>query len=125
MKFESFASHAHAFRTGVASPVALLEQSLRLIDQRETALNAFVQVARETAQRDANESAIRWRRGAPLSPIDGILVGVKDIIETADMPTGQGSPLWSGFQSMRDGATVQALREAGAIILGKTTTTEF
>jgi Asp-tRNA(Asn)/Glu-tRNA(Gln) amidotransferase A subunit family amidase len=52
-------------------------------------------------------------------------VGIKDIIETVDMPTGQGSPMWEGFESGRDSATVQALRDAGAIILGKTTTTEF
>jgi Asp-tRNA(Asn)/Glu-tRNA(Gln) amidotransferase A subunit family amidase len=52
-------------------------------------------------------------------------IAIKDIIETADMPTGQGSPLWEGQQSRRDSASVHALREAGAIILGKTTTTEF
>ena len=52
-------------------------------------------------------------------------VAIKDIIETADMPTGQGSPLWEGQESRRDSASVHALREAGAIILGKTTTTEF
>jgi Asp-tRNA(Asn)/Glu-tRNA(Gln) amidotransferase A subunit family amidase len=52
-------------------------------------------------------------------------VAIKDIIETADMPTGQGSPMWEGADWKRDSASVHALREAGAIILGKTTTTEF
>src|SRR5690606_24917223 len=56
---------------------------------------------------------------------DGALVAVKDIIETADMPTGQGSILWTGFQSKRDAATVLALRQAGVIVLGKTVTTEY
>src|SRR5262249_27347615 len=52
-------------------------------------------------------------------------IGIKDIIETEDMPTGQGSPIWAGFETRRDSASVQALREAGAVILGKTVTTEF
>jgi Asp-tRNA(Asn)/Glu-tRNA(Gln) amidotransferase A subunit family amidase len=52
-------------------------------------------------------------------------VAIKDIIETADMPTGQGSPMWEGTDWKRDSASVHALREAGAVIIGKTTTTEF
>jgi Asp-tRNA(Asn)/Glu-tRNA(Gln) amidotransferase A subunit family amidase len=52
-------------------------------------------------------------------------VGIKDIIETSNMPTQMGSPLFSGWRSGRDSASVAALREAGAIVLGKTTTTEF
>ena len=57
--------------------------------------------------------------------IDGMPIGIKDIIETADMPTENGSPLFAGFRSERDGASVAALREAGAVIVGKTVTTEF
>ena len=68
---------------------------------------------------------MRWRNGKALSAIDGMPVAIKDIIETADMPTGQGSPLWEGTASRRDSASVHALREAGAVIIGKTTTTEF
>src|SRR5205807_8823173 len=67
----------------------------------------------------------RWRAGRILSAIDGMPVGIKDIIETIDMPTQNGSPLFAGFRSERDGASVAALREAGAVILGKTVTTEF
>lgn len=52
-------------------------------------------------------------------------VGVKDVIETADMPTGMGSALFAGWRSGRDSASVKALREAGVIIVGKTVTTEF
>ena len=64
-------------------------------------------------------------RGCPLSPIDGMPIGIKDIIETADFPTENGSPIYFGWRSERDGASVAALREAGAVILGKTVTTEF
>src|SRR5208337_58967 len=67
----------------------------------------------------------RWRGGRPLSPIDGMPIGIKDIIETADMPTEQGSPLFVGWRTGRDAASVAALREAGAVILGKAVTTEF
>jgi Asp-tRNA(Asn)/Glu-tRNA(Gln) amidotransferase A subunit family amidase len=88
-------------------------------------LKAFVHLARERSLAAAAASDKRWRDGKPLSPIDGMAIGVKDIIETADMPTGQGSPLWKDFATHRDAASVQALREAGAIILGKTVTTEF
>ena len=52
-------------------------------------------------------------------------MGVKDIIETTDMPTEMGSPLFEGWRSGRDAAAVVALREAGAVVLGKTVTTEF
>ena len=58
-------------------------------------------------------------------PVDGMPIAVKDVIETADMPTGQGSPMWEGNATRRDSAAVRALREAGGVILGKTTTTEF
>src|SRR5580704_14169598 len=60
-----------------------------------------------------------------MKPIDGMPVGIKDIIETIDMPTENGSPLFAGWRSERDGASVAALREAGAVIVGKTVTTEF
>src|SRR5262249_33665584 len=79
----------------------------------------------ESARRAADESTERWSSGKPLSPIDGMPIAIKDIIETFDMPTGQGSPMWEGFESRRDSASVHALRQAGAIILGKTTTTEL
>jgi Asp-tRNA(Asn)/Glu-tRNA(Gln) amidotransferase A subunit family amidase len=121
----SYTSHADAFRRGTTSPLALLEAGLARIEAREPAVRAFVALAVERARADAQRATQRWLDNAPLSPIDGIAVGIKDIIETADLPTGQGSPMWTGFRTERDSATVQALREAGAIIVGKTTTTEF
>ena len=73
----------------------------------------------------ADESTERWRQALPRSPIAGMPLGIKDIIETADMPTENGSPLFAGWRSERDAASVAALREAGAVIVGKTVTTEF
>ena len=73
----------------------------------------------------ADQASARWRDGKPRSPIDGMPIGIKDIIETIDMPTENGSPLFAGWRTGRDGASVAALRAAGAVILGKTVTTEF
>ena len=77
------------------------------------------------ARAAAAASAERWRAGTPLSPVDGMPVGVKDMIDTADMVTGMGSPLFDGYRPLFDAASVQGLRESGAVILGKTVTTEF
>ena len=79
----------------------------------------------EGARVAADQATARWRDGKPLSPIDGMPIGIKDIIETIDMPTEQGSPLFVGWRTERDAASVVALREAGAVIVGKTVTTEF
>lgn len=114
-----------AYRAGAATPSSVLAAHLAAIDAREPEIAAFAALNRAGAAAAAEASTRRWRAGEPLSPIDGMVVGIKDVIETADMPTGQGSPIWEGFHTRRDGASVQALREAGAIVLGKTTTTEF
>ncbi|MGH2342794.1 amidase [Segnochrobactraceae bacterium EtOH-i3] len=121
----SYTTLANAFLTGASSPSAFLEACLARIDAREAEVAAFVVLDIEAARAAARASDARWKAGTPLSPVDGMPVGVKDIIETADFPTGQGSPMWEGFTGGRDAATVAALKEAGAIILGKTTTTEF
>ena len=88
-------------------------------------IGAFVHLNLDGARATADRSAGRWREGRPLSKLDGMPVGIKDIIETVDMPTEHGSPLFAGFRTERDGASVAALREAGAVIVGKTVTTEF
>jgi Asp-tRNA(Asn)/Glu-tRNA(Gln) amidotransferase A subunit family amidase len=116
---------ADAFRRGETTPLAQLDRVLERLDALEPGLRAFVHLNRDAARAQAAESTARWQAGRPLSPVDGMTLGVKDIIETADMPTGQGSPAWEGNRTGRDSASVHALREAGAVILGKTTTTEF
>lgn len=124
-KLRGYVSLARELRAGSVSPRTYLEESLRLIAQLEPTIGAFVHLNREGARKAADAASERWRQGKPLSPIDGMPVAIKDIIETADMPTGQGSPLFEGDESHRDSASVHALREAGAVIIGKTTTTEF
>ena len=113
------------FASGKDSPRAFLERCLAALDAWEPTIGAFVTLNLAAARIAADESTKRWRSGKPLSAIDGMPTGIKDIIETIDMPTQNGSPLFAGFRSERDGASVAALREAGAVIVGKTVTTEF
>ncbi|MDB5990766.1 MAG: amidase [Herbaspirillum sp.] len=122
---QSFASLRKAFAQGKDSPTDFLQRCLDIIDSRDAEVRAFVALDREAAQQAAAESTARWQAGAPRSPIDGMPIGIKDVIETAGMPTGQGSARFAGTQTGRDAAAVLALREAGAVILGKTATTEF
>lgn len=121
----SYLALAARLRAGETTVAKELEARLKRLDAVEPTLKAFVHVARDAARAAAKASDARWKKNKPLSPIDGMPIAIKDIIETFDMPTGQGSPMWKDFATKRDAAVVQALREAGAIILGKTTTTEF
>ena len=113
------------FPTGRDAPDDYLERCLATVAEFEPQIGAFVHLNEAGAREVAKASAARWRVFDPLSLIDGMPIGIKDIVETIDMPTEMGSPLYTGWQSGRDAATVAALRDAGAIILGKTVTTEF
>src|SRR4029077_10113473 len=116
---------AQNFAAGKATPREVLEKSLALLDQWEPRIGAFVCTNVPAARVAADHSTARWRAGKPLSAIDGMPVGVKDIIETVDMPTEMGSPLYAGWRWQKEAACVRALRDAGAVIIGKTVTTEF
>jgi Asp-tRNA(Asn)/Glu-tRNA(Gln) amidotransferase A subunit family amidase len=113
------------FANGADTPRDFLERCLADLAALEPKIGAFVHLKLDSARAAADASGKRWREGRTRSPIDGMPVGIKDIIETADMPTENGSPLFAGYRSERDGASVAALREAGAVIVGKTVTTEF
>jgi len=113
------------FANGKDSPREFLERCIVQLESWEPKIGAFVALNLAGARAAADRSTDRWRAGKPLSPIDGMPIGVKDLIETIDMPTEHGSPLFAGHRSERDAASVAALREAGAVIVGKTVTTEF
>ena len=120
-----FLKHTEKFSAGIDTPRQFLERCLAHIEKAEPRLSAFVALNLDGARAAADKSTQRWRAGRPASPIDGMPMGIKDVIETVDMPTQMGSPLFDGWQSHKDAASVAALRDAGAIILGKTVTTEF
>jgi Asp-tRNA(Asn)/Glu-tRNA(Gln) amidotransferase A subunit family amidase len=124
-ELRSYTARTQAFATGSETPRQFLERSLETLSEIEPNLRAFVSLDTENARRQADLSSQRWRAGRPLSPIDGMPIGIKDVIETIDMPTEMGSRLFQGWRSDRDAASVYALREAGAVLVGKTVTTEF
>ena len=124
-QMQPFLPATAAFPNGKDSPRDFLERCIADLDAWEPKIGAFVALNLAAARTAADRSTNRWRAGKPLSPIDGMPIGIKDIIETIDMPTENGSPLFAGFRGERDAASVAALREAGAVIVGKTVTTEF
>ena len=99
----------------------LVRRCLARIAEREPVIQAWEALDAEAAIAEA-------RRIDALSdrpPLYGLPIGVKDLIDTADLPTAYGSPIHRGHQPSRDAESVRRLREAGAIVLGKTVTTEF
>ncbi|GAA5115171.1 amidase [Pseudonocardia adelaidensis] len=114
-----------AFRDGTDSPREYLERCLATIAEREPVVRAWVVLNEDGARAQADASTERWRRGEPLSPVDGLPIGIKDLLETRDMPTRMGCAAFAGNFPKRDNAAVWALRQAGAVVLGKTATTEL
>jgi Asp-tRNA(Asn)/Glu-tRNA(Gln) amidotransferase A subunit family amidase len=104
-------------RDGQIEPMEVMEACLDRIDRREDERHAFVHFAPEAA----SKAASRPRPG----PLAGLPIGVKDVLDTADMPSEYGSPIWRGWQPKADCAAVAAARAAGAVVAGKTVTTEF
>lgn len=114
-----------AFEAGNHTPRAYLERCLETIAVRESVVQAWVVLNEKGAREQADASTQRWRSGRRLSQIDGMPVGIKDLLETQDMPTQLGCAAFRGNFPKRDNAAVWALREAGAVILGKTVTSEL
>jgi len=116
---------SEALRTGRTTSRALVDACLARIEQFEERVHAWVLVDAEGARREAarldDELATGRRRG----PLHGIPLGIKDIIDVAGWPTLAGSRLRIGNIAAHDAPVVARLREAGAVILGKTVTTEF
>ncbi len=121
----SFSEATAGFRDGSDTPRAFLERCIKSIEELEPSVGAFVETNLSAAREVADAATERRKAGSELSLIDGMPIGIKDIMETADMVTEQGSPLFAGWRGGRDAAAVVALREAGAVIVGKTVTTEF
>src|SRR5437764_9745716 len=91
------------FAAGTDSPRDFLDRCLADLSTLEPKIGAFVHVNLEAARIAADQSGARWCARKPISKIDGMPIGIKDIIETIDMPTEQGSPLFVGCRTERDG----------------------
>lgn len=98
-------------------PSRAVEAALEVIAEREPEIHAFAYLDEERARREAAQAGD--------GPLSGITVGVKDLFDTADQPTAYGSPIYADHRPMADAGIVALLRSAGAVVLGKTVTTEF
>ena len=112
------------FARGTLSPVEALQAVTERIARDNAGINAFA-VLDPRAIAAAAESAQRWRAGRPIGLLDGVPCTVKDLIDMAGLPTRKGSRTTSPAKAEDDAPIVQNLKAAGAVIVGKTTTTEF
>ncbi|OWK46702.1 amidase [Fimbriiglobus ruber] len=110
---------------GTLSPVDLLDQCLARVDRYEARVRAWVHLDRDRARKEARDLTDELARGHYRGPLHGIPIGIKDIIDVYDMPTGCGSKLWANSYARRDATVVERLHRAGAIIMGKTVTTPY
>lgn len=117
----SAAEASAAIHAGTLTSEALVSACLERIAQREGEVQAWAFVDPELALAQARA----LDREKPRSWLHGIPVGIKDVIDTVDMPTGYGSPIYAGHQPAADAACVAQIRELGGVILGKTVSTEF
>jgi aspartyl-tRNA(Asn)/glutamyl-tRNA(Gln) amidotransferase subunit A len=114
------------YRTRALSPVEATRLILEHLDALQPKINAFCIVDREGALAAARESERRWQRGEAVGRLDGVPVTIKDLLPMRGFPTLRGSRLVDRDQDWSEDAPATArLREAGAVILGKTTTPEF
>jgi Asp-tRNA(Asn)/Glu-tRNA(Gln) amidotransferase A subunit family amidase len=116
---------ARAIREGAISTEQLTEASLARVREVDDAVRAWAFLDHEYALEQARARDAERSQGKPTGPLQGIPVGIKDIFDTDDMPTEDGTPLHAGRTPRDDATAVAMLRAAGAVILGKTVTTEL
>ncbi len=114
-----------AYCKGALSPVAVTQALLARIEKHEPSLNAFIRCEMDTALLDARQSEVRWRQGKPLSAIDGVPYGLKDVIDVAGQPTTCHSKLRLHHIAAHDAHVTALMRQAGAVLMGKLATHEF
>ncbi len=112
-------------QSGAVSAVDYARACLARIAEREPVVQAWVHMDPDNVLAQARALDERKKSGRPIGPLHGLPVGLKDIIDTADQPTQNGSPIYTGYQPEKDATCVAALRAAGAVIMGKTVTTEL
>jgi aspartyl-tRNA(Asn)/glutamyl-tRNA(Gln) amidotransferase subunit A len=114
------------YRRAEASPVEVTQAVLERIDKLNPVVNAFCFLAADEALDAARGSEFRWRRGKPMGPLDGVPTSIKDLVLTKGWPTLRGSHTVDANQPWDiDAPATARLREAGAVLIGKTTTPEF
>lgn len=121
----SAAEAAERIRRGALRAEELVAACLARTRALEGRLHAWAFLDPDYALARARAADAERLEGGPVGPLHGVPVGVTDLVDTADMPTQRGSPLYAGRTPARDAAVVARLRAAGAIVIGKTATTEL
>lgn len=116
---------ARDIRAGSVSPVTVVDACLSRISARDDSVNAFVTVLEESARERAKEAERELQSSGSVGPLHGVPVAVKDLLDVKYTPTTFGSALFTDHVPETDSIAVERLREAGAIIIGKTNTPEF
>jgi len=116
---------AASISSGSLSSVDLVQSCLDQISKTDDQIKAWEYIDGENALDQAAECDRIRRHGKSTGPLHGVPVGLKDIIDTVDMPTQLGTSVFKGRQTTKDARIVERLRESGAVIMGKTVTTEL
>lgn len=116
---------ARGIAAGDLTAEALTNACLDRIQERDAEIEAWAHLDPDFALAQARAADEARATGQGIGPLHGVPVALKDIFDTAELPTEHGTPIDAGRQPLHDAASVQALRDAGAVILGKTVTTEL
>ena len=119
------AQAAEEIREGRITSAELVADCLARIDEVEPKVQAWVHLDREHALSQAKRLDDLRAHGNAVGPLHGVPIGIKDVFDTSDYPTELGSPIWAGRTPRKDAAAVAMLRAAGAVIMGKTVSTEY
>jgi len=123
--FMSVVDMAEAIKTKRLSPVEIMDAVLPRIEKLNPRVNAYCTLVAESARKQAREAEDRVMKGEELGPLHGVPVSIKDLIFTRDIRTTGGSKIYENFIPQQDAVVVERLKVGGAIVIGKTNTSEF
>jgi Asp-tRNA(Asn)/Glu-tRNA(Gln) amidotransferase A subunit family amidase len=127
-KFPTVADYETAYRRGTVDPVIVAERALtaaRTLDRMDPPMRTFIALDEGDVRRQAEAAAMRWAKGAPRGPLDGVPVAVKDEFDVAGYGTTCGTKFLGKAPAAADALAVARLRAAGAVIFGKTNMSEL
>ncbi|GHO53161.1 amidase [Ktedonobacter robiniae] len=125
MSYLSIREVAEELQAGIIMPTELVEETLNLIEERDTEVKAFVTVMREEAMAQAEQAERELRTGLKRGPLHGIPIAIKDLIAVKGVRTTGSSQVLAEHVSEEDATVIELLRKSGAILIGKTNTYEF
>ena len=122
---QSAARLSTLYRKGKVSPVETMKAVLARTEKVNPVINAFCRVDAAAALKAARASQRRWKKGEPLSALDGVPVSIKELVRVKGWPASMGSKLADKTPADADAPAVARLREAGAIVFAQSTSSEY